>query len=549
MPGELTTVARRLRRLRVDAAEPKPLGANFAVWGILGALILGFVVLGVTGLDPNDSEALLGMASSEPLGPLGQAFGGWEPSLWPGQVLPARLWTLGLGGIPNAATIRWPGAIAGILLGLGLARRSSKTFGPLAGLAFGATWFGSLALIDRSDWLGVDLVLGLSVVAALDRIITKGPGVVAGIWAGVAFLTGGWPPLAIILLPMIVLPSRHLGTISKRGRSSWRMVVPIALAVVGWSLWMFKVARVEVWAASLALPLTKKPDWTLALSVFALGLPWTPLAGLVAFRSIRGDWTDEARTFVFSWLKVIGVCLASGTIVPGLSSAARLPAFAGLAIIAAAVCERLWQSSRLSKAAGRATIGIALTLGLLAAAIFIPSTIFLASSIAYYRLPMILLSIFAVATFLTVSVSAILGDRRVALGGIFAVALCLKLAHAGFVAPEWNYRFGQGPWGRAIGQWIPPRRPIYSTLRWPSTFAFASGHPFRVLENGWHLEHFKRGDGLPLHVLLLESEFDHWPSSAPKLYKVHAFHDEHGQVRILARTEGKVLTLSGPIDE
>lgn len=550
MPGEQTIAAGRFRRLRVDATEPKPWGATLRVWGALAAMVVGFVIVGVSGLEPTDREALLGLASSEPAGPLGQAFGGWEPSLWPLAVLPSRLWAFGFESVPNIASIRWPGAIAGILVGLGLARRASKTFGgSIAGLALGAAWFGSLALIDRSDRLGVDLVLCLPIVAALDRLIVQGPGVWFGVWTATAFLTGGWPAAAIVLLAAIVLPRPESATASERGRTAWRTVSPIAFAFVGWSIWMFSVARAEVWAASLALPLTKQPDWTLAFSVFALGLPWTPLSALVVCRSIRDGWKESERVFVFSWLKAVGVCLAAGTLVPGLSSAARVPAFAGLAIVAGAVAARLWQARSLSKAADRAAIGVSLTVGLISAAILTPGSIFLAASIAYYRPSMIALALLSVATFLGVTIGAILGNRRAALTGLFAVALSLKLAHAGFVAPEWNYRFGQGPWGRAVGQWIPPRQPIYSNLRWPATFAFATGHKFRVLESPWHLKHFKRADGLPLHVLLLEAEFEHWPSSAPKLYKVRSFHDERGQVRILARTEGKVLTLSGPIDE
>jgi hypothetical protein len=47
------------------------------------------------------------------------------------------------------------------------------------------------------------------------------------------------------------------------------------------------------------------------------------------------------------------------------------------------------------------------------------------------------------------------------------------------------------------------------------------------------------------HVLLLESEFLHWPEHAPKVHKVAEFHDVFGGKRILARTQGKLVSPSG----
>jgi hypothetical protein len=43
---------------------------------------------------------------------------------------------------------------------------------------------------------------------------------------------------------------------------------------------------------------------------------------------------------------------------------------------------------------------------------------------------------------------------------------------------------------------------------------------------------------LPTYVLLIESEFENWPTNAPKIQKVHTFSDGVGEVRVLARTEG-----------
>ena len=49
------------------------------------------------------------------------------------------------------------------------------------------------------------------------------------------------------------------------------------------------------------------------------------------------------------------------------------------------------------------------------------------------------------------------------------------------------------------------------------------------------------------HVLLLDSEFDHWPADAPALLKVATFHDQFGGRRVLARTVGVLITPTGTL--
>ena len=64
----------------------------------------------------------------------------------------------------------------------------------------------------------------------------------------------------------------------------------------------------------------------------------------------------------------------------------------------------------------------------------------------------------------------------------------LKLAHWGYYAPEWNYRLSQGPWGRAIGQWLPRKWPLYTVHDWPPDLAFFIGRPVRQLPSPRFLE-------------------------------------------------------------
>jgi hypothetical protein len=134
-------------------------------------------------------------------------------------------------------------------------------------------------------------------------------------------------------------------------------------------------------------------------------------------------------------------------------------------------------------------------------------------------------------------VSWLTNQVRGSLFAIVALAVFLKIAHAGYYVPEWNYRRSQGPWGRAIGQWIPPNWPIYTTHAWNPDLAFAIGRPVRQLVSAHHLE-YQQGEAK--FVLLLESEFENWPANAQPLQKVATLLDEFGSTRIVARTAGEL---------
>ncbi len=72
-----------------------------------------------------------------------------------------------------------------------------------------------------------------------------------------AFLMGGWPPVVLILLAVIVIGGSEAGF-------SPRLLVPPALPrrSPGRS-GPLSSASTEAWAAALALPLTERPDWWL----------------------------------------------------------------------------------------------------------------------------------------------------------------------------------------------------------------------------------------------------------------------------------------------
>jgi hypothetical protein len=524
------SVASPLRQFRVDPAGRIMAPARMRAWAGLMTIAIGFVIIGGASLDLGDVEARLGLAAREGVGPFGQMYGGWEPGLWPAQVLTSQAWAWGEGGTPTAAAVRWPSAIAGVVIGLLLARRMGLRLGLTAGVWMGFCWFGTVAMIDRSAGASIDLVAALGVIGALDRILGRGSDFIAGLWAGLAFLGGGWPPLAIIALATVV--------IGRRGASlSLQLVLPALAAAAAWSFWALGTARAEVWAAALTLPLTRHSEWTLALGVMALGLPWSPFVALAVSSSVREGWETAERFWILGWVQVAGACLLAGTIVPGLAAAARIPALAGFAVGAAAVCERIWSSgSAIPKRIHRIFLILACS-EILVWVIFVTlQGTYLAAAVSYYRPIAIVLVCAALPIGLFTLGSLSKGKSRGILGLVVAVAITLKIAHWGIYVPEWNYRFSQGPWGRAIGQFVPPNWPIYTMHTWPADLAFATGRPVRQLADPSLLQ-FK-SQARPQFVLLHPAEFENWPEYALPLVLVREFQDERGGGRVLARTEG-----------
>ena len=534
MSAEPAAAARPNHRVRADQpaqglALSSASARRAAPWLIVAGLAGAFVLTGAGNLDLGPAEARVGLSAAEPLGPFGQMYGGWEPGIWPGQVGPCALWAWGEGGnYPTAASVRWPAAIAGVLAGLLMARCAGRTLGTGASVCVALCWFGSLALIDRSAGAGLDLVAGLGAVGALDRLLGRGSDWRAGLWCALAFLAGGWPPVALILLAMVVIGRREAGL-------SARLLVPPITAAVLWSAWALSTAPADAWATALTLPLTERSAWLLPLGVLALSLPWGPFAALAASRSVREGWPAPGRTLVVGWLQVVGVSLLVGTVIPGLASAARLPALAGLALTAGACIDRLWSGAAAREARG-AFIALSATLVVVWLSVAVVGGIYVAWAVPYYRGVMITLVVMAVPTFLF-AVSAVLRAHcRHSVVALVLVALCLKLAHWGFYVPEWNYRFSQGPWGRAIGQWVVPRWPVYTTHAWPPDLALAIGRPLRQISDPRLLPHQSKIE--PKFVLLLDSELENWPAEAPPLTPVARFQDERGGRRILARTPG-----------
>ena len=495
-----------------------------------------FVLIGAGNFDLSLAESRLGLATTDALGPLGRVTGYWDPAVWPIPVALGHLagWFEDEG--PTQNVVRWPAAFAGCLIGYLLTRRGRLGVNPRAGVMVAVTWFGSIALMDRSSGLAVDLIAGLGTVAALDRLLGRGSGWAVGAWASFAFLAGGWPPVAVLLLATVVL-----------GRSgatwSWRTSIPVAATVAAWSAWTIAQASAEVWASALTLPITQRSAWWLTLAVVGAGCPWAPFVGLMAARSVRDQWAGSPRSLVLGWLQVGGACLVVGSIIPGLAAAAAVPALASFAFVSAAIWDRAWATGPTSPATRRAFAGLLLTIsgGWLAVVLAWGGPV--AFTIAYYRAVMIATLALSVVG-LAVAVAAVRRvDPRRGFAALLLVAVALKLAHWGYFVPELNYRTSAGPWGRAIGQWVPEGHSIYTLHAWPTDFAYAINRPVRQLA-GPQLVEFQPGKGSKF-LLLADSEFaeyEHWSEGWPKLVKVAEFSDEFGiGKRVLTRTEGPII--------
>jgi hypothetical protein len=347
----------------------------------------------------------------------------------------------------------------------------------------------------------------------------------------------GWPPVVLILLAVIVIGRKDAGF-------SPRLLIPPVFAGIAWSTWALSTTPTEAWAAALAVPLTEHPSWTLGLEVFCAGLPFSPLAVLALSRPMREHWGGPARRMMAGWVQASLACAVAGTIVPGLAPAARVPALAGLLMAAALGVDAAWSRCFTPKAR-RACLGICFGLLLVWLICVVYGSYVWLLVFPYYRpvgIAVVLLSLPALALgWLSVETA----NTRRAMIALCILTVCVKIVHWGYYVPEWNYRHGQGPWGRAIGQWLLPNWTLYTFHKWPEDLTLATGQQVRQLQSPQHLAYPLTNEAR--HVLLLESEFENWPDTAPRLIKVATFQDHHGEDRVLARTEGALVTPAGRI--
>jgi hypothetical protein len=538
-------LTRKSRVVRFDGERlwlPIP-GISSWMAPVLAVMAIAFVLVGAGNLDVGAADARLGLAAGESIRAVSQVYGYYAPDLWPGRVaVSAFAGMFEEGKRASGASVLWPAALAAVAIGWMLARRLAQTVGPRAGFLFGLSWFGCLGVIDHSGALGLEFLAGLATIGALDRLLTHGSDWTAGVWTALTFLAGGWPPVLLICLAVIVVG---------RGGASFspRLLLPPLAAFAGWSAWALASESAEAWAATLTWPLTQRPDWWLIPGVLGVGIPCSPFAFLALSRRLREGLSPIARVCVLGWFQVAVACLIAGTVIPGLAQAARIPALAGILLISSVALDAAW-SQTLSRSARK--FFLVLTFGLLA--VWLITLLYggylWTLVLPYYRplgITVLLLGIPALILGWWASES---GKSRRAVIALVVLTISIKLVHFGYYVPEWNYRHGQGPWGRAIGQWLLPNWTVHTFHEWPTDLALAIGRPVLMLRSAEHLAYPATPEAK--HVLLLESEFLHWPEQAPKVYKIAELQDVFGAKRILARTQGKLTSPSGialPIDD
>ena len=154
------------------------------------AIAVTFVVWGAARLEVGHHEARAAMAVREPLGPVGQSFGGLDPAVYPGAVALPRLWGSLQDDGPGTEAIRWPEAILAMIIGIVLAVRSENIAGKRASLWVSLCWFASLAVMHRSGEFGIDITGGFGLLLALDRTIARQGRLdwLCGLFASIAFL-------------------------------------------------------------------------------------------------------------------------------------------------------------------------------------------------------------------------------------------------------------------------------------------------------------------------------------------------------------------------
>jgi hypothetical protein len=218
-------------------------------------------------------------------------------------------------------------------------------------------------------------------------------------------------------------------------------------------------------------------------------------------------------------------------------------ALAGLAVLAAACLESAWTANDSAAVRRGFFVVFAVLLSLWLVAIGYGSFIWCVT-VSYYRPLGIATACCLLAVIILASSALLQGSTRRGVICLVVMAACLKLAHWGYYVPEWNYRRSQGPWARAIAQWVPRKWTVFTIHDWPADLAFSMKRPVRQL-HGPNFLKYQPGPASKF-VLLLPSEFENWPESAPAISLVARFQDQFGGERILARTAGALPPPFGP---
>jgi 4-amino-4-deoxy-L-arabinose transferase-like glycosyltransferase len=222
---------------------------------------------------------------------------------------PLPIWLMAgagaLAGGVTEASARIPSAIAAALLALGMATFAARRFGASIGQLSGAVQVTSAWVVMRGRLAEADVLLAALVVwsvVAFDRLRTDGPHRNAWRWAffalmGTSSLVKGIGFGAVLVVAMIILTLAWdrdrpaLKALAHPG--GWIMAAVLAIV---WPV--FVVVRYPsafgLWAMHVADRLTPRsehfvgePWWLYTSSLFWQTLPWTPLAVVAMWPSLR----------------------------------------------------------------------------------------------------------------------------------------------------------------------------------------------------------------------------------------------------------------------
>ena len=182
--------------------------------------------------------------------------------------------------------------------------------------------------------------------------------------------------------------------------------------------------------------------------MLALGLPWSPFSLLALSRSVRENWKPDGRSWLNGWLLVAVASLVGGSIVPGVGPAARLVVLAGLTMVATLCLESAWARTLTATPRRVFFITFGCVLGAWLAVMLYHSYVW-NLAMPFYRPLGIIMSIVALGVGVLGMSALETSNSRRGLVTLMVIAVGLKLAHWGYYVPEWNYRYSQGPWGRA----------------------------------------------------------------------------------------------------
>jgi hypothetical protein len=240
---------------------------------------------------------------------------------------------------------------------------------------------------------------------------------------------------------------------------------------------------------------------------------------------------------LIGWFQVAIASLIAGSVVPGLATPARVIVLASVAIGAATGLDAVRKPTLSRPAVSTFFVVFSLVIGAWLC-IMMYGTYVWNLCLAYYRVLGIGMGILIIVVAGLCWLALANRNIGMALATLVLIAVGLKFVYWGYYVPEWNYRYSQGPWARAIAQWVPRKWTLYTLHDWPPDLAFFTKRSVRQLHSPHYLE-YQPGNSSKF-VLLLPAEFENWPTSAPPITLVARFQDASASERILVRTPGRL---------